>query len=391
MFFSQFCSIYFIWLGFYILKMAIKKLAAYKCSIRKRHMALRSQSRQQAMFLKRYSVLLIIQCMRFRNHPYFAFYRNFTPIVVLLYLRTAFNTDRQWNLARPLRWLNSIDSFATEDCYNFFRVQKNDLPRLLAALRFPDECKTRNRLAFSGEEIMLRGLYELVSGEDQYNIAVNVFGRDQSAQSQAFDTFVTFIYDNFLDLLTDNLEWWEQEGFMEKSNHAIVQKLSELGVEDNACNVSAFIDCNCLETAVPGAGPIGNGPRADRWHDDVQRAFYNGWKSIHGLKHQTRENAYGMCEDIYGPTSLRKNDLRLLGNSRLNGRLNALPRQWQTYGDSIYPLLTNIMSGGQHSQSWKKLRCSIEWNYSVTSYNLFKYLSHFNKLRLLSSEKISKV
>jgi hypothetical protein len=146
-----------------------------------------------------------------------------------------------------------------------------------------------------------------------------------------------------------------------------------------------------LETAVPGAGPIGFGPRADRWHDDVQRTFYNGWKSIHGLKHQTRENAYGMCEDIYGPTSLRKNDLRLLGNSRLNGRLNALPRQWQTYGDSIYPLLTNIMSGGQHSQFWKKLRCSIEWNYSVTSYNLFKYLSHFNKLRLLSSDKVTKV
>lgn len=201
-------------------------------------------------------------------------------------------------MARPLRWHNSIDSFATEDCYNFFRVQKKDLPRLFAALRFSDECKTSNRLAFSGQEIMLRGLYELVSGEDQYNIAVNVFGRDQSAQSQAFATFVTFIYDNFLDLLTDNLEWWEQEGFMEKSNHAIV---------------------------------------------------------------------------------------------KLNGRLNALPGQWQTYGDSIYPLLANIMSGVQHSQFWKKLRCSIEWNYSVTSYNLFKYLSHFNKLRLLSSEKVTKV
>ena len=32
----------------------------------------------------------------------------------------------------------------------------------------------------SGDEVMLRALYELVSGGDQYNIAINVFSRDQS-------------------------------------------------------------------------------------------------------------------------------------------------------------------------------------------------------------------
>lgn len=106
--------------------------------------------------------------------------------------------------------------------------------------------------------------------------------------------------------------------------------------------------------------------------------------------HQTRENAFGMCEDMYGPTSLRKNDLRLLGNSRLNARLFNLPNQFGTYGDSIYPQLTNVCSGGPNTEVWKRLRCSIEWNYHVTSYDLFQLLSQFHKLRLLSSDRVAK-
>jgi hypothetical protein len=42
----------------------------------------------------------------------------------------------------------------------------------------------------SGEEVFLRGLYELVSGETKHNISRNVFGRDWSAQSRAFKYFI---------------------------------------------------------------------------------------------------------------------------------------------------------------------------------------------------------
>jgi hypothetical protein len=52
-----------------------------------------------------------------------------------------------------------------------------------------------------------------------------------------------------------------------------------------------MIDCNCEETSVPGGGPAESGANAARWDEDIQRAFYNGWKSIHGIKHQTVENA----------------------------------------------------------------------------------------------------
>ena len=89
---------------------------------------------------------------------------------------------------------------------------------------------------------------------------------------------------------------------------------------ENMNLVSHFIDCNCLPTTVTGGGPTEGGANAIRWDDDIQRAFYNGWKSIHGLKHQTVDNAYGFTEDMFGPTSLRRNDLTLLRDSLINNR-----------------------------------------------------------------------
>ena len=48
-----------------------------------------------------------------------------------------------------------------------------------------------------------------------------------------------------------------------------------------------LIDCKCSPTSVVGGGPAEDGVNAARWDVDVNRAFYNGWKSVHGLKHQT--------------------------------------------------------------------------------------------------------
>ena len=48
-----------------------------------------------------------------------------------------------------------------------------------------------------------------------------------------------------------------------------------------------MIDCKCLPTSVVGGGPAEDGANAARWDVEINRAFYNGWKSVHGLKHQT--------------------------------------------------------------------------------------------------------
>jgi len=127
----------------------------------------------------------------------------------------------------------------------------------------------------SGEEVFLRGLYELVSGEDQHNISANVFGREQTAQSRAFKYFINHLYNTFRDLLQDNLKFWEDNGFIDESHMAINMKLVELGCVPTD-DFFGFIDCNCLETDRVGGGPRQDGPDADRWVCNVQRAFYNG-------------------------------------------------------------------------------------------------------------------
>jgi len=76
---------------------------------------------------------------------------------------------------------------------------------------------------------------------------------------------------------------------------------------DDTNSVSHFIDSNCLEASIPGGGPADNGANTARWDPMIQRAFHNGWKSIHGMKHQTVDNVFRMTEDICGPTSLRRN------------------------------------------------------------------------------------
>ena len=71
------------------------------------------------------------------------------------------------------------------------------------------------------------------------------------------------------------------------------------------------------------------------------QAYYNGWKSVHGLKHQTIDSAHGMTVDIYGPTSLRRNDITLVRDSKINDRVHAATTRYEEYqycifGDSAY-------------------------------------------------------
>ena len=295
----------------------------------------------------------------------------------------------------------TIESFSESECWNFFETRKEDLPRLLVVLRIPEQVKLVNGSKMSGEELLLRGLYELVSGNDQHDIII-VFGGEQTKQSRAFTWFIDHIYATFLDLVTDNLQWWYENGHLHRSMEAIKSKMDGA----DAFDVCGFIDCNCLTCNRPGGGPTCEGPDAERWDPLIQKSFYNGWKSTHGLKHQTFDIAYGMTVDLYGPHSLRRNDLALLRMSRLNVRLRDLQEgqdiQLKAYGDSIYPRLSHLSTSwrtrGEVLAPWQrfenkaftKVRISIEWNYMVTA-NLYGYLRREHKLKILSEGRVHKV
>ena len=108
---------------------------------------------------------------------------------------------------------------------------------------------------------------------------------------------------------------------MKDSQRAFTEKLEDLGLHfDDSTGpqrVGMMIDCNCMEICRVGGGPRGDGADAERWHCNIQRAFYNRWKSIHGLKHQIVDIASGFTIAMYGPTSVRRNDLKLRGLSQV--------------------------------------------------------------------------
>ena len=376
--------------------------AARKLNLRKRFYALSSNEKQEANIWRKFAMLILILLVKYKkrnNSTKKRILGKLYRLVMMKYIITV--VDFGIVVSRPERLNRNINSFNESQCWNFFETRKEDLSRLLHFLKFDRICILTNGSSMCGEEIFLRGMYELVSGENQNSIAENVFGREFTQQSRAFKFFVDHIYNNFHYLLCDNLQWWFDQGFIMESLEAINRKLVSLGLNSNTRNVFGFIDCNCLETCRVLGGPSEEGPNAARWDDNIQRAFYNGWKSIHGLKHQTVDIAHGLTIDMYGPTSLRRNDLKLLGDSEINQRLNSLGCGTLTvYGDSIYPKLSNVTSSWRNpvntptqileNSKFKSIRISIEWNYMVTS-NLFSYLKKIGKLKLMESSNVAKI
>jgi len=381
---------------------------ARELNIRKRFAALTTNEKHRAAVFRRVAFVAMLKSSRATTDADRRQWKQRARILWLRYCSIALDTSVR--IERPMRLDISIDSFSSSTCWNYFECRKEDLFRLLRGLDFDDRCVLENRSVMSGEEVLLRGLYELVTGNDQYTCAESIFGRDQSQQSRAFKYFVDHIYSHFLHLLTDNLEWWFVNGFVAESRTAIQQKLYELNLDfddENENDIGFFIDCNCMDTARVGGGPRTGGADADRWDDNVQRAFYNGWKSIHGLKHQTVDLAHGFTVDMFGPTSLRRNDLTLLAQSEINNRLRQLQlgneMQVRAYGDSIYPHLSHVYSshGGddedgltdrqkRENAKRKRVRVAIEWNYGVTA-NLFGYFKNIDKLKVMNGGTVCKV
>jgi hypothetical protein len=212
----------------------------------------------------------------------------------------------------------------------------------------------------------------------------------------------------------DNLDWWYKNGLLDKSRDAITRKCGTLCLtfDDPADqSTSSFVDCNCLETPKVLHGPAEPGKNALRWDPHVAEAFYNGWKSMNGLKHQTLESAFGLVIDLFGPMSLRRNDMRLLGLSGIIDKFEEMQLNrdeskgiLKFRGDSAYPNIRVVQSylkttangpplterSKLENSVYKSVRESIEWSYGSTAAK-FKYLTNLEKLQVMKGTKTLKV
>ncbi len=107
---------------------------------------------------------------------------------------------------------------------------------------------------------------------------------------------------------------------------------------------------------------------------------------------------------MYGPTSVRRNDLALLRQSRINARfaeeqLNEV-NQYIIMGDSAYNKDSHLTSYHKlnhmienyikWNKAMKHVRISIEWNYGITG-TLYKYTRSKNKFKIFNSSRVSKI
>jgi len=161
------------------------------------------------------------------------------------------------------------------------------------------------------------------------------------------------------------------------------------GIVAGANRIALFIDCNCVATTRPGGGPTAEGPGAARNDPLLQRAFYNGWKSMNGLKAQTVMAPDGLTIHMWGLCSLRRNDSHVLAVSGVNDLLtsaqsNVHPAPYCVYGDSAYTnmgLLRRSTGVRAVDSPFNSARECVEHSYGEKDI-LFPYLKCKRKLRI---------
>jgi hypothetical protein len=251
-------------------------------------------------------------------------YRKYINYLSMKYLEH-YQVSPEFTIKLPsvVNLKRSINSFNDTDIPILFRFRdKSQLHRLIAGFNFPDSSSIGG-YRFSGEELLLCGLYRLHSPNTLGDLNwQNLFGWTQSKRSYGFKEFLNVMKKKFY-LVTNNFSFWVK--YFPQYAEAIRKKLLSLGSfhvvafeSDGGFCVAAFIDNKLVGTCRPGGGPRKDGHRNDPL---IQQAFYNGWKSIHGIKFQTIDLPCGMNLHVWGPCSVRHNDVETWNYSNINNLL----------------------------------------------------------------------
>jgi hypothetical protein len=196
-------------------------------------------------------------------------------------------------LNMPLRRIVSrqrmIDSFHDDEIPLYFRFRsKEQLHKLLQCFQFPEFMKSDDGHIFHREEVLLIGIYRLshLSCTDD-PVYSELFGHDGIRVSKIFKIFLNFMVDNWGYIILNNGPFWKP--YMKGMAEAIRRKCMSLGCEfkdvsdhNGGFNIFGFIDNTLNATCRPGGGPqfVSNdyGENALRNENEIQEAFYNGWK-----------------------------------------------------------------------------------------------------------------
>ena len=207
---------------------------------------------------------------------------------------------------------------------------------------------------FRGEEVLLCGIYRIRSVNSLGDAGwLDIFGMVQSVCSLACKLVFEYMWTWWSYLVFDNMTYWAPK--IPAMAESIRQKMEELGCsyEFGSFPYFGFIDNTMNATCRPAGGPNRDGRNALRNDPEIQRAWYNGWKKIHGLKWQTIDLPNAMNFKIDGPFSARDNDLTTLHLSDVLVKLEAMLNVWnlpfyRIYGDRAYIVIDEGPLSARH-------------------------------------------
>ena len=248
----------------------------------------------------------------------------------------------------------------------------NQLELLFKHLRIPDKVSEPNRHQFGGEEAFIHYMVYNRLGPTKLQLSQNYFGGDPRRFTYSIRLIAKHIYTNFYHKISgDSMRMWVQSipefqyaiwnklrhgATVEETEHneqvrANVTNFIFLGIPLNSFRIFGFLDDTGFRTTAPARGMR----RKYGFIDDIQRTFYSGYFSAHGMKVQALTLPNGMFSSIY-VASLRTSDSGLLNMSGLDNYLSSLFRELHVrmatafdqfpavYGDGIFPQLATIVA-----------------------------------------------
>ena len=287
-------------------------------------------------------------------------------------------------------------------CSERFRFQSfNQLRRLADGFRLPMGTIYFHQKGYKSnrEEILMIGLIRLSYPSRWCDLYPFFPGAKRYFLSAAFHWFLDFMVYNWGYLLLNNTHFWLP--YLMESCDKIRLKLQILNYphwrqfhppmdRPNGFRVALFIDNTMFAFNRP-AGNTTDGPAAPRVPDEIQEAWYSGWKKLHGMKWQTTIMANGMDFVIFGPLSVRRNDNTSLALSKIEEHLVELQEgeeiMLMMHGDSAYSNSIVMHVGGGRGMS--SVRESIEWSYKDIK-EQWKYCD-YSRVMQLRKQPVAKI
>ena len=247
--------------------------------------------------------------------------------------------------------------------YSHFRFTREDIPRLLRALRFPDQFRTRSRCVCEGEEALLIYLKRM-SYPNRWVDLEFFFCASQGWLSEVCDEVNEHLYEFSYHLINE----YDRERIaplVPLFAEAIHQKGAPLG------NIFGLLDGTFRHFCRPAR---------DGYNGIAQQMQYSGHKKCHGNNHQGLVTPDGLIVEMHGPFEGRTNDKRMLRESGLLGRIMRDFPGFCLYGDRGYdhgnPALQVPYNGAvvadderAYNRQMSDIRQPVEWAFGKVIQN----------------------